>query len=295
MKGEKNSMINLLDYDILTKDNFESMAYGGAILVKDFDPTSFTPPAEGDVFMATSGDITITDNVTRVDLGEDVNGIYFQYKELQVITAKEASTVTVTALNFGTEDIRRALGAADIDTTDDNKVTTRLYYKPSDFENIALIFPKVGGGYVALIMSNALSTGGLSITTTKNGKGTMSLTITAFRSIENKTKAEIEYYSFDTTTVVNIDITAHPQSVEVTEGTSAEFRVTATGATGYQWQMLTPTDTAFRDISGATSTSISISSPTTDASGNRYRCKLTNSGGSVYTKTALLTVTEDGA
>lgn len=288
-------MINLMDYDILTKENFESMAYGGAILVKNFDPTTFEPPAEGDVFMATSGDININDNVNTLDLGEDVNGIYFQYKELQVITGSSAKTVTVTALNFGAEDIRRALGAADIDSQDDNHVTTRMYYKSTDFENISLIFPKVGGGYVAMVMSNALSSGGLSITTTKNGKATMSLTITAYRSIEDKTKAEIEYYSYDVTSASNIDITAHPQSVSVEESTAVEFSVSATGATGYQWQVMTPSDSVFSDISGKTSSILSIaaSDVTTDADGNRYRCKLTNSGGSVFTKTALLTVTDD--
>ena len=136
-------MINLMDYDILTKDNFLTMAYGGAIIVKDFDPTTFTPPAEGDVALCTSGNITINDNVTRLDLGEDVNGMYFAYKELQVVTGKEASTVSCTALNFGADDIRRYLGAADIDETDESKVNTRLYYKSTDFENLALVFRRL--------------------------------------------------------------------------------------------------------------------------------------------------------
>jgi len=290
-------MINLMDYDILTKEDFESMAYGGAILVKDFDPTTFTPPAEGDVFMATSGDITINDNVNTLDLGEDVNGIYYQYKELQVITGSAAKTVTGTALNFGAEDIRRALGAADIDTQDDNHVTTRLYYKSTDFENIALVFPKIGGGYVALVMSNALSKGGLSITTTKNGKATMSLTITAFRSIEDKTKAEIEYYSFSPSASSTVDITAHPQSVTVEVGAATSFSVTATGTSlSYQWQVMTPTDSVFTDISGKTTSTLSLATGevTTDANGNRYRCKVSDGTSTVFSKTALLTVT-DGA
>ena len=286
-------MINLMEYDILTKEDFESMAYGGAILVKDFDPTTFTPPAEGGVFMATSGDITINDNVNTLDLGEDVNGIYYQYKELQVITGSAAKTVTVTALNFGAEDIRRALGAADIDTQDGNHVTTRLYYKSTDFENIALVFPKVGGGYVALVMSNALSKDGLSITTTKNGKATMSLTITAFRSIEDKAKAEIEYYSFSPSASSTVDITAHPQSVTVGGGTATSFSVTATGSPlSYQWQVMTPSDSVFTDINEKTTSTLSLTADevTTDANGNRYRCKVSDNASTVFSKTALLTV-----
>lgn len=288
-------MVNLLDYDILTKEDFESMAYGAALLVKDFDPTTFTPPAEGDVFMCTSGDITITDNVTRADLGEDVNNIYYQYKELQVVTGKEATTVSCTALNFDTEGLRRALGAADIDSVDENKVTTRLYYKPTDFENLALVFPKVGGGYLALVMNNSLSTGGLSITTRKDGKATMSLTFTAFRSIENKSKAEIEYYSFTPSAGSDIEITAQPQSVTVEAGTAASFSVAATGVTSYQWQVMSLTDSTFHDISGKTGMSLVLATTdvTEDASGNRYRCKLSDGTNTVFTKTALLTVTDE--
>lgn len=289
-------MINLMDYDILTKADFEDMAYGSGILVKDFDPTTFEPPAEGDTYMVTSGDITINDNFTRVDLGEDVNGIYFAYAELQVITGKAAASITVTALNFGTDGIRRALGAADIDTQDNDHVTTRLYYKSTDFENIAFIFPKVGGGYVALVMNKALSTGGLSITTTKNGKATMGLTITAFRSIEDKTKAEIEYYSFTPSASSTVDITAHPQSVSVEEGTAVSFSVTATGTSlTYQWQVMTPSDSTFADISGATTSTLGIAAVdvTTDADGNRYRCKVSDATSTVFSKTALLTVTDN--
>lgn len=291
-------MINLLDYDILTKDDFMSMAYGSAILVKDFDPTTFTPPAEGDTFLCTTGDINIQDNVNRIDLGEDVNGIYFQYKELQVITGKAASTVTITALNFNTEGLRRALGNADIDSQDNNKIVTRLYYKPEDFENLALVYPKVGGGYVALVMPNSLSTGGLSITTTKNGKANMSLTITAFRSIESKATPEIEYYSYDVTTSSTIEITEQPETVTVEEETATSFSVTATGTSlTYQWQVMTASDSVFHDISGETSATLSLagSDVTLSANGNRYRCAVSDATSTVYTKTAMLTVTEAGA
>lgn len=286
-------MINLMDYDILTKDNFLTMAYGGAIIVKDFDPTTFTPPAEGDVALCTSGNITINDNVTRLDLGSDVNGLYFAYKELQVVTGKEASTVSCTALNFGADDIRRYLGAADIDETDESKVNTRLYYKSTDFENLALVFPKVGGGYVALVMNNALSTGGLSITTSKDAKATIAVTFTAFRSIEAKTVPEIQYYSYDITTESDIVITKQPESVECETGDDPTFTVTATGVTSYQWQVMTPTDSTFSDISGKTTYTLALSDVTTDASGNRYRCKLSDGTNTVFTKTALLTVSDN--
>ena len=286
------AMVDLMDFDILQEEDFQAMTFDSGIIVKDFDPTNFVMPSEGDVSLVTSGDINVTDNVTRADLGEDVNNIHFVYAELQVVTGKDAATITITGLKFGTEDIRRALGAADIDTQDERKVTTRLYYKETDFENLTFIMHKLDGGYVAVVMNKALSTGGLSITATKGGKGRMALTFTGFRSIKDKTKGEIDYY-IAAGGENGISITAQPGNVTVTAGTATEFEVTATGATGYQWQVQTVTDVGFVDISGETSSTLSLAAAdvTSEADGNRYRCKLSNSSGARYTIPAMLTVT----
>ena len=287
------AMVNLMDFDILQESDFNAMVFDSGIIVKDFDPNNWTMPSEGDVSVVTSGDITVSDGVTSVNLGEDVNNIFFNYAELQVVTGKEASTITVTALKFDTDGIRKALGAADIDQTDSRKVTTRLYYKDTDFENLAFVMHKIDGGFVAVVMNKALSTGGLSITATKGGKGRMALTFTGFRSINAKTVGEIDYY-ISTGTSSGIDITAQPKNVSTTAGTAVEFSVSATGATGYQWQVQTPTDSVFVDIEGETNDELELAAAdvTTDADGNRYRCKLTSSTGTRFTVPALLTVTE---
>lgn len=82
-------------------------------------------------------------------------------------------------------------------------------------------------------------------------------------------------------------------------GNSATFSVTATqdsitGSLSYQWQRAQPsTPSTFTDISGATSTSYTI---TTDGSGNVngaiYRCKISGTNGvdDTFSNTAILTV-----
>ena len=289
------AMVNLMDFDILQESDFNAMVFDSGILVKDFDPDNYVMPSEGDVSVVTSGDISVNDGVNSVNLGDDVNNIFFQYLELQVVTGKSASTITVTALKFDAEALRKALGAADIDQTDERKVTTRLYYKNTDFENLTFLMHKIDGGYVAVVMNKALSTGGLAITTTKGGKGRMSLTFTGYRSINDKTKGEIDYYVASGTSS-GIDITAQPQNVATTAGTAVSFEVTATGATGYQWQVQTPTDSVFVDIADETTNELELAAAdvTVDADGNRYRCKLTSSTGTRYTVPALLNV-EAGA
>lgn len=287
------AMVNLMDFDILQESDFNAMVFDSGIIVKDFDPNNWTMPSEGDVSVVTSGDITVSDGVTSVNLGDDVNNIFFNYAELQVVTGKEASTISVTALKFDTDGIRKALGAADIDETDTRKVTTRLYYKDTDFENLTFVMHKIDGGFVAVVMNKALSTGGLSITATKGGKGRMALTFTGFRSINAKTVGEIDYY-ISTGVSSGIEITTQPKNVETEAGTAVEFSVTATGATGYQWQVQTPTDSVFVDIEGETNDELELAAAdvTTDASGNRYRCKLTSATGTKFTVPAMLTVTE---
>ena len=286
-------MLNLMDFEIIEKSDFDSMTFDSGIIVKDLDMTNFTMPSEGDILLVTSGDISVNDNVTRLDLGEDVNGIHFVYAELQVVTGKEAASITVTSLKFGAADIKRALGAADVDSVDERKVTTRLYYKDADFENLGFIMHRVDGGYVVMIMPKALSTGGLAITATKGGKGRQALTFTGFRSISAKTRGELEYY-VQAGSTNGISITAQPDNVTVEAGTATSFSVTATGATGYQWQVQTPTDVGFVDISGKTSATLNLATTdvTDEANGNRYRCKLTNSSGARYTIPAVLTVTD---
>lgn len=285
------AMVNLMDFDILQESDFNAMVFDSGILVKDFDPDNYVMPSEGDVSVVTSGDISVNDAVTSVNLGDDVNNIFFQYLELQVVTGKQAATIGVTALKFDAEGIRKALGAADIDQSDNRKVTTRLYYKESDFENLTFLMHRIDGGYVAVVMNKALSTGGLAITATKGGKGRMALTFTGYRSINDKTKGEIDYY-VSTGTSSGIEITEQPQPVEVTAGTAVEFSVTATGATGYQWQMQAVGESVFSDIADEETDTLSIAGTdiTTDASGNRYRCKLTSASGTKFTTPALLTV-----
>ena len=150
---------------------------------------------------------------------------------------------------------------------------------------------KIDGGYVAVVMNKALSTGGLAITTTKGGKGRMALTFTGYRSINDKTKGEIDYY-VSTGASSGITITEQPANVSTIAGTAVEFSVGATGATGYQWQMQAVGESVFTDIEGETTDTLEIAAAdvTTDADGNRYRCKLTSASGTKFTAPALLTV-----
>jgi hypothetical protein len=94
-----------------------------------------------------------------------------------------------------------------------------------------------------------------------------------------------------------ITISAQPsnQSTDDGDGT-ATFSVTAAGQATlqYQWQRQTATGTTWTNISGATSDSLALTGLTTAADGNKYRVRISSTGGAltVTSNSAILTVTE---
>ncbi|MBI1754291.1 MAG: hypothetical protein HYR61_17135 [Acidobacteria bacterium] len=81
-------------------------------------------------------------------------------------------------------------------------------------------------------------------------------------------------------------ITTQPKSTAVTEGASATFSVSATGAAPltYQWSL------GGTPIAGATAPSYTTPSATTGMSGNSYTVAVGNAAGSVISAAAVLTV-----
>lgn len=78
---------------------------------------------------------------------------------------------------------------------------------------------------------------------------------------------------------------------------SASFSVTATGSTGFQWQVSSDGGATFTnlsngsDVSGATSANLTISTLAQSANGNYYQCVVAGSGGNTLSPAQRLTVT----
>lgn len=80
--------------------------------------------------------------------------------------------------------------------------------------------------------------------------------------------------STDVTVLIPPTITQQPSGVTVCDGAPTSFSISVTGATSYQWQNLI--GGTWNDISGATSTTYSISN-TTGMDGRGFRCIVTGS------------------
>ena len=86
-------------------------------------------------------------------------------------------------------------------------------------------------------------------------------------------------------------ITTQPTNKTVDVGSTAQFKVVATGATSYQWYYRTSSTGSWTAVSASSGKTSTYSLTAQERhNGYQYRCKVTNGIGSVYTDTVTLTV-----
>lgn len=184
-------------YTVIPQDTFEAMQLDAGVLLKSFDPTDPQEPADEDIITATTGGISVNCTPTFSDLGEDVDNVSNNMKELKHLDSWNCSMST-TALGTSPELIRFSLGCADVDANNSAKIIPRASLKQSDFaDSLWWVGDRADGGIVAAEIKNALSTGGFALQTTKNGKGQTSVTITGHVSINAQNVVPMNFYSID--------------------------------------------------------------------------------------------------
>ncbi|MBR3108105.1 MAG: leucine-rich repeat protein [Clostridia bacterium] len=100
-------------------------------------------------------------------------------------------------------------------------------------------------------------------------------------------------YSNIVTLTVNLKpvITTQPSNQKVNEGAKATFKVVATGATGYQWHYLKPKDSTWYAVSNNGTSASYILTTSARHNGYKYKVKVSNSVGYVWSNVVTLTVT----
>lgn len=176
----------------ISQDAFEQLALDAGVLLSSFDPTSPSAP-DSAIICATTGGINITVTPTFSDLGEDVDNAPVNVKEFKHLDSYEI-TMGFTSLGTTPDLLKLALGCADI-TVGTGLVKPRKDLSQSDFRDLWWVGDRADGGFVAVKFINALSTGGLSLQTTKNGKGQISVTLTAHPSLAASGVVPVDFYS----------------------------------------------------------------------------------------------------
>lgn len=179
-------------FTVIPQSTFEELQLDVGVLLNTFDPSSPDAPLDTAIICATTGGINASCVPAFSDMGEDVDNCPINMMELKHLDSWEC-TMSFTALGTSPEAIRLALGVADVSTS---KITPRKDLKQTDFaDEIWWVGDRADGGMVAICLKNALSTGGFSLQTTKNGKGQISVTLTGHVSIDAQDVMPMEFYS----------------------------------------------------------------------------------------------------
>jgi len=165
-----------------------------------------------DLLGATTGGITFEATPEYTDFGEDIDNCPANMKELKRLDSWEV-TMGGTFVMCDPSLVARLIGSADIVDTDapSNKTMYRSCITPrdlaqEDFINVWWIGDygsdnsepesanNEGGGYLAIHMYNALSTGGFHFTSADGEKGTFEFEFTAHYSMEEQDMVPFTVY-----------------------------------------------------------------------------------------------------
>lgn len=176
----------------LRADVANNVQVQAGLLLNRFDITNPVEPADADIICATTGDFNITCQPETQDFFEDVNNAPNNTKEGKHITGWNCG-LTVNALEITEETLALALGASEVGA--DGGVHPRHKYNLSDFKPLYWLGDMVDDNKVfAIVMDDTVSTGGLSFTSTKNGKGQLALELTPHASFGTPTVIPMAFY-----------------------------------------------------------------------------------------------------
>ena len=182
----------------IPSDAFQKLQINAGILTTDFTPATGTIGESGQIG-ATTGGVNFTATPTYSDFGEDIDNCPKNMKELKKLDSWEVK-MTGTFVNADTAIAKRLCGAADIGTPDTTKVTPRNDLKDADFADIWLVGDysdkngETNGGFIAIKLLNALSTGGFQLQTADKAKGQFAFEFTGHYSMSAQDTVPFEIY-----------------------------------------------------------------------------------------------------
>ena len=121
-------------FTVIPENTFDELQLDAGVLLTTFDPATPVAPADSAIICATTGGINVSCVPTFSDLGEDVDNVPVNMKELKHLDSW-ACTMSFTALGTSPESIKLALGCADIDSNT-SKITPRRDLAQTDFADI---------------------------------------------------------------------------------------------------------------------------------------------------------------
>lgn len=231
-------------YTKVSQDAIDTLQLNAGCLLSTFDVNNpYTPPASENIIATTTGGINPTCEPEFEDFGEDIDNVPNNMKEFKQRTGWNCA-MSFTSIKFNAENTAWGLGSSETSTLTNGvkKIVPKRDVSLTDFKDIWWVGDKVNGGAFAVRLMNALSTGGLNMQSTKNGKGTIQMKITGHVSIDAQDTVPMEFYdipapedSEDTTHYsVTQTLTHITSSYTLDTAQATDFEAELTADSGYQ-------------------------------------------------------------
>ena len=177
-------------------DTFENLQMNAGILLDEFTPST---GVIGKIIGATTGGINFTATPTYSDYGEDIDNCPKNMKELKNLDSWEA-TLSGTFASVSASLAKMLIGAADADKSDATHIIPRNDILETDFQDIwwvgdySNLNGDTNGGFCAVHLINALSTGGFQIQSTDKAKGQFAFSFTGHYSMDDQSRVPFEIF-----------------------------------------------------------------------------------------------------
>ena len=187
-----------MKYTQIPANTFKELQLNAGILTSNFAPTTGT--VESNTMLgATSGGISFAATPTYADWGDGIDNCPKNMMELKKLESWEIK-MSGTFLTVNTAQAKSLMAAADIGSSDTTKVTPRNDVALTDFNDIWWIGDysdkngATNGGYIAIHMMNALSTGGFQLQSSDKAKGQFAFEYSAHYSMDAADTVPFEIY-----------------------------------------------------------------------------------------------------
>lgn len=177
-------------------DTFENLQMNAGILLDEFTPST---GVIGKIIGATTGGINFTATPTYSDYGEDIDNCPKNMKELKKLDSWEA-ILAGTFASVSASLAKTLIGAADVDSKDTTHIIPRNDILETDFQDIwwvgdySNLNGDKNGGFCAVHLINALSTGGFQIKSTDKAKGQFAFSFTGHYSMDDQSRVPFEIF-----------------------------------------------------------------------------------------------------
>lgn len=182
----------------ISETAFKEIVLNAGVLLSEFSPSA-TQVENANIIGATTGGLNFSAVPSYNDFGEDIDNCPKNMKELKKLDTWDVK-LSGTFVTVTTQNAKSMIATADIGTSDATKITPRNDILETDFKDIWLVADysdkngDTNGGYVAIHMMNALSTGGFQIQTGDKSKGNFSFEYTAHYSMTAQDTPPFEIY-----------------------------------------------------------------------------------------------------